>query len=110
MARLDPRELYELEPDRPELQGAVLLEAMDGFIDAGSATSLARAHLLSTLESRVIARFETDQLHDYRARRPPMQFSSDHWAGFEAPELALHLLHDDGGTPFLLLAGPEPDV
>lgn len=110
MARLDPRKLYEFEPDCPDMRGAVLLEAMDGFIDAGAATGLARAQLMDTLDSRVLVRFDADQLHDYRARRPAMQFSSDHWTGIEAPELAVHLMHDDGGKPFLLLAGPEPDV
>lgn len=110
MRRPDPRDLYDLEPDRPELDRPVLVQALDGFIDAGSATRLARAHLLSTLESTVVARFDVDQLHDYRARRPPMVFVEDHWESYEAPELAVHLLHDEAGTPFLLLAGPEPDV
>lgn len=106
----DPAELYDLDPDRPDLTGAVLLQALDGFVDAGATVKLARTHLLDTMEHRVIARFDADSLYDYRARRPLMQFDSDHWTSFDAPELALHLLHDDDGTPFLLLAGPEPDV
>lgn len=110
MARLDPSELYDLEPNRPDLTGTVLLHALDGFVDAGSATRLASAHLLEVLESTVVARFDVDQLHDYRARRPPMQFAGDHWEAYEAPQLVVHLLHDDGGTPFLLMTGPEPDV
>ena len=110
MGRLDPRELYLLEPDRPELGAPVLIQALDGFVDAGSATRLAAAHLREALGSMPIVRFDVDQLHDYRARRPPMQFSGDHWAGYEAPELAIHLLRDVQGTPFLLLTGPEPDV
>jgi len=110
MRRPDPRDLYELVGDRPELGGPVLVQALDGFIDAGSATRLARAHLMSALGSTVVARFDVDQLHDYRARRPPMLFVEDHWESYEDPELAVHLLHDEAGTPFLLLAGPEPDV
>ena len=110
MPRPDPRELYELEPDLPQLDQVVLVQALDGFLDAGAATKLTRAHLLKTLGSRVLARFDTDLLHDYRARRPPMLFVEDHWESYDAPELAVHLLHDEGGTPFLLLAGPEPDV
>ena len=110
MHRPDPRDLYELLPDRPELGEPVLIQALDGFIDAGSATRLAREHLLSALGSTVVARFDVDQLHDYRARRPPMQFVEDHWESYADPELAIHLLHDEAGTPFLLLAGPEPDV
>lgn len=107
---LDPRELYELDSDRPDLTGAVLVHMMDGFSDAGSAVELARKHLLGALEGRVIARFDVDQLYDYRARRPLMRFARDHWESYAAPALELHVMHDDAGVPFLLLVGPEPDV
>ncbi|MCW2599119.1 MAG: hypothetical protein JWM02_948 [Frankiales bacterium] len=110
MAKLDPSELYELAPDRPELGEAVLVQALDGFIDAGGARKLAAQHLLETLPSEVIVRFDHDQLFDYRARRPVMVFARDHWESYDAPELAIYLLHDEVGAPFLLLAGPEPDV
>jgi len=110
MRKLDPSELYELDPVRPELDGPVLVQALEGFIDAGGARKLASTHLLDSLESTVIARFDVDQLFDYRARRPVMVFAKDHWEFYDAPQLALHLLHDQAGTPFLLLAGPEPDV
>ena len=39
-----------------------------------------------------------------------MIFVEDHWESYEDPKLELHLLHDDAGTPFLLLTGPEPDL
>jgi predicted ATP-grasp superfamily ATP-dependent carboligase len=110
MRKLDPSELYDLDPDRPDLTGVVLVQALDGFIDAGGARKLASQHLLDTLEHRVIARFDHDQLYDYRARRPVMVFAKDHWESYDTPELALHLVHDAEGRPFLLLAGPEPDV
>jgi hypothetical protein len=110
MKKLDPSELYELDPDRPDLGGAVLVQALDGFIDAGGARKLASDHLLEKLPGRVLARFDHDQLFDYRARRPIMVFAKDHWDSYDAPLLALHLLHDEQGKPFLLLAGPEPDV
>jgi hypothetical protein len=107
---LDPSELFELDPDRPELGRPVLVQALDGFIDAGGAKRLAREHLLSTYSSQVVARFDVDQLLDYRARRPAMLFVEDHWESYADPQLAIHLVHDAAGTPFLLLAGPEPDV
>ena len=106
---LDPRELYSLEPNRPSLNGVVLVQALDGFVDAGAAKRLARQHLLRR-GSQVVARFDVDQLHDYRARRPLMVFAEDHWESYDDPELAVHLVEDDAGTPFLVLAGPEPDV
>ena len=107
---MDPSELFELDPDRPELGRPVLIQALDGFIDAGGAKRLAREHLLSAYPSQVVATFDVDQLLDYRARRPAMLFVEDHWESYDDPLLAVHLLHDAVGTPFLLLAGPEPDV
>ena len=38
-----------------------------------------------------------------------MSFVRDHYEGYDAPRLVLRLLRDSGGTPYLLLHGPEPD-
>jgi predicted ATP-grasp superfamily ATP-dependent carboligase len=105
----DPIDLYTVDPDVPELDDVVLLYYFDGFIDAGAAGRLLAAHLLATLEHREIARFDVDALIDYRSRRPTMIFTKDHWEQYETPSLAVFLLHDSQGTPFLLLNGPEPD-
>ena len=107
---LDPHELYELADDLPELDGPVLVQALTGFVDAGSAIQLTREHLLEHLESRVIATFDLDQLLDYRSRRPPMIFVEDHFETYDQPRLAVHLVRDQLGTEFLMLAGPEPDL
>jgi hypothetical protein len=88
----------------------VLIQALTGFVDAGSAIQLAREHLLEHLESETVATFDLDQLLDYRSRRPPMVFVADHFETYEDPVLALHLVKDQLGTEFLLLAGPEPDL
>jgi predicted ATP-grasp superfamily ATP-dependent carboligase len=106
---LNPEDLYELDSDLPEMTGPVLLHSLDGFVDAGTTGQLVREHLLEALDHRVIARFDVDSLIDYRARRPPMTFDRDHWATYEAPELVVRLLHDEAGSPFLMLSGPEPD-
>jgi hypothetical protein len=107
---LDPNELFELESDLPDLGRPVLVQALDGFIDAGNARRIAREHLLQTLEHTVVATFDVDRLLDYRARRPTMLFVEDHWENYEDPELVLHAVTDAAGTPFLLLSGPEPDL
>lgn len=100
--------------DVPELEGLgdgpVLVTALDGFLDAGSASALAVGHLLEDSVGRVVASFEVDEFYDYRARRPPMSFVKDHYTDYEAPRLIVRLLHDDRRTPYLLLTGPEPDV
>ena len=98
----------------PELEslaeGPVMLTALDGFLDAGSASSLAVAHLLESSPGRVVASFEVDEFYDYRARRPPMSFVQDHYSDYEAPRLVVRLMYDDRRAPYLLLTGPEPDV
>jgi hypothetical protein len=105
---LDPEDLFDLDADRPDLSGVVLLHVLDGFVDAGAAVRLARTTLVAG-DAPVLARFDIDQLYDYRARRPIMHFDVDRWTDYETPELALHLLHDTDDTPYLMLAGPEPD-
>jgi predicted ATP-grasp superfamily ATP-dependent carboligase len=106
---IDPTDLFTVDPDVPELSDVVLLYYFDGFIDAGAAGRLLATHLMDSLEHREIARFDVDTLTDYRSRRPPMIFTKDHWEEYETPSLAISLLHDAQGTPFLLLNGPEPD-
>lgn len=106
---LHPEDLYELDGDLPEMTGPVLLHSLDGFVDAGSTGQLVREHVLDALDHRVIARFDVDSLIDYRARRPMMMYDRDHWESYDAPELVVHLMHDEAGSPFLFLTGPEPD-
>ena len=86
-----------------------MLYYLDGFVDAGAAGRQLATHLLGTLEHTEIARFDVDSLIDYRSRRPAMIFTKDHWESVEVPEIALHLMRDAAGTPFLLLNGLEPD-
>ncbi len=105
----DPGDLYRVSPDAPELDDVTMLYYLDGFIDAGGAGRLLTAHLLGALEHTEVATFDVDSLLDYRSRRPVMTFAKDHWESYDAPELAVSLLHDTEGTPFLLLNGPEPD-
>ncbi len=107
---LDPRELYELADELPELDRPVLVVAMTGFVDAAGAARLAAEHLRAAGDPATVATFDVDQLFDYRARRPPMLFVEDHWESYEAPLIRIEALSDTAGTPFLLLDGPEPDV
>ena len=88
--------------------GSVLVHAFTGFLDAGGATAMA-ARLLQSREHRLLATFDVDEVLDYRARRPILTFVTDHFAAIDMPQIALHEVIDDAGTPFLLLTGPEPD-
>ena len=109
---LDPRTLYTLTelPDELTLERPVLVHALTGFVDAGSATRLVTDHLLESLEHSVVATFDADQLVDYRSRRPAMVYDRDHYASFDEPRLQLHAVRDLDGRGFLLLTGPEPDT
>ena len=107
--------MYELEFPAPQLslpdgRGPVMIHALEGFSDAGHAIKLAAAHLKDTLDTELVASFAIDDLLDYRSRRPLMTFKTDHFTNYEDPELNLYALHDSVGTPFLLLAGMEPDL
>ncbi|WP_072687686.1 proteasome assembly chaperone family protein [Rhodococcus marinonascens] len=106
--------MYELEFPAPQLSsadglGPVLVHGLEGFSDAGHAVKLATKHLLESLESELVASFAVDELVDYRSRRPTMTFKADHFSDYDQPELNLYALKDVAGTPFLLLAGMEPD-
>jgi proteasome assembly chaperone (PAC2) family protein len=105
----DPADLYVLRDQPPELGRPVLLHILSGFIDAGNGTRLAAKHLLQTFDHEVVARFDIDQLVDYRSRRPPVTFTRNRYESVDMPTLDVHLLRDTDGTPFLLLTGPEPD-
>jgi predicted ATP-grasp superfamily ATP-dependent carboligase len=117
-----PEDLVELLPEAEPLlareaavsspeerRGLVLVHDLAGEFDAAHAGALAGAHLLDALPSRLIARFDVDALVDYRGHRPRMVFSGDRYDSITSPEIGLHALEDDGGTPFLLLHGAEPD-
>lgn len=103
-------------PELAEVDDLSMIVVLEGFLDAGSAGAIGARHLVRAGASSsegggvVVATFDVDQLHDYRARRPPLTFARDHYEGYEAPRLVVRLLHDEGNTPFLLLHGPEPDI
>lgn len=109
---MERERLVHIVDEVPELDDTAALTmvlVLDGFLDAGNAAARAAQHLVDLSDGPVVATFDVDQLHDYRARRPPMTFARDHYAGYDAPRLVVRLLRDTGGTPYLLLHGPEPD-
>lgn len=107
-----PKKLISYQRDietisRPSLP--TLVHAFQGFVDAGAGVRLAAAHLRETCSTELIANFDSDELIDYRARRPRMTFASDHFTGVDNPSLALTRVTDESGRDFFLLEGPEPD-
>ncbi|WP_346777273.1 PAC2 family protein [Streptomyces sp. HNM0575] len=94
----------------PDGAGLVMLYQFEGFMDAGEAGEQIVQRLRETQPYETVARFDTDRLVDYRARRPTMTFRRDQWVSYDTPRLDLRLVRDATGVPFLLLSGPEPDV
>lgn len=115
---LDPSEIYAVDPAvAAEVEarsaggsGPVLVHAVRGFVDAGGAGRMSAEHLTEQLPTERLATFDVDQLLDYRSRRPTVTFDGDHWGEYDEPELAIDLVRDTSGVPFLLLHGVEPDV
>ncbi len=116
---LDPSEIYQVDPavaaevrarSLAQGSGPVLVHAVRGFVDAGAAGQLAVEHLVEELAHTRLATFDTDQLVDYRSRRPMMTFDASTWSAYAEPELVVDLVRDAEGVPFLLLHGDEPDV
>ncbi|WP_337191456.1 PAC2 family protein [Nocardioides flavescens] len=109
--------LVHIVDEVPALEGVgdlTMVLVLDGFLDAGNAAAhaarhLAELHVSPTGPGPVVATFDVDQFHDYRARRPAMTFVRDHYEDYDAPRLVVRVLRDTGGTPYLLLHGPEPD-
>ena len=100
-------------PALDDAESLAMVLVLDGFLDAGNSAAIACRHLVDENAEpggSVVATFDIDQLYDYRARRPPMSFVRDHYEAYDAPRLVVRLLHDAGGTPYLLLYGPEPDT
>lgn len=121
---LDPRGLYEIDTEveatlrargvgaaaESSATGPVLINALRGFVDAGSAGAVAVEHLLNLGETTRLVTFDADQLVDYRSKRPTMTFDTNTWAEYDAPDIAIDLAHDAEQTPFLVLHGTEPDL
>ena len=110
----DPELLYTIDEDvAAELRGGTeptLVHLVRGFVDAGNAGQVATEHLLDTFTPQRLVTFDSDEPMDYRSRRPSMTFDANHWSDYEQPLLAIDVLRDLEGVPFLLLHGAEPDV
>jgi predicted ATP-grasp superfamily ATP-dependent carboligase len=103
------QELFNVHRDVTFDKQPILLHAFAGFVDAGGGVRITADHLLQNLQHELVATFDSDELIDYRARRPRMSYVRDHFASVDIPTLALHQITDLSGRSFLLLAGPEPD-
>jgi hypothetical protein len=97
--------IYDLS-DPGDLVAPVLIAAMDGWVDAGSAATLAAGQLAT--DGAVVATFDADALFDYRARRPTLEIVDGELAELTWPELTVRRARL-GERDLLVLTGAEPD-
>jgi hypothetical protein len=88
------------------LDSPVVVAAMDGWVDSGSAATMA-ASLLAQ-DGDTLATFDGDRIYDYRARRPTLEIVNGTPSGLTWPELKL-VRRRLGDRDVLVLSGPEPD-
>ena len=93
-----------------ELRGLNLVMGFTGFADAGHVVRQITAELLDTLDAQIIAEFDADQLIDYRSRRPQIRLSRTTCRTTRRRVLPCTGWSTGFGSPFLLLAGFEPDL
>jgi hypothetical protein len=108
----EPAGLYAAAAELAEdgVRGLPLIMGFTGFADAGHAVRQLTEELIDVQGRGALAAFDVDQLLDYRSRRPRIRFVEDHLEDYVPPRLALYLLEDGLGRPYLLLSGPEPDL
>jgi proteasome assembly chaperone (PAC2) family protein len=98
--------LYRMDVTDAALDAPVLVAALEGWVDAGSAGTTAAAQLAEG--GTRIATFDPDAISDSRARRPildivdgrPMTLA---WADLHVTAARV------GGRDLVVLTGPEPD-
>lgn len=102
-------QLYELVR-WPDVTDPVLVIALDGWIDAGAGAAGAMAHLVQEMDTSLVASFDTEDLLDYRSRRPAMHLVEGVNTGLSWPSIELRQGVDEEGNDVLLLSGAEPDL
>ena len=97
--------LYDVRQDIP-LRAPALVSALHGWVDAGNAGTTAASYLAQ--DGDVLVVFDTDDLVDYRARRPSLEIQGGVLAGMGWSELTIRRIRTEP-RDVLVLTGPEPD-
>lgn len=94
---------------QPDMTSPVLIMALKGWIDAGLGADGATDVLTESLDRTTVARFDSDALLDWRARRPVMRLEDGINTRLSWEETELSHAKDKSGNDVLLLLGNEPD-
>ena len=94
----------------PVVERPVMVMCLEGWIDAGLAAGAALAHLLNAMPHELVATFDSDELIDFRARRPTLRIVNGVDEDLRWPEIKLQAATNRTGRTVLILSGPEPDM
>src|SRR5699024_3048838 len=98
-----------LEADSPD-EGIPMLIALQGYADAGQAIAVSGNHLRESLYSTLVDSINVDELLAYRARRQSITIDQNRITKSDKLSLDVRIDKDGNARPFLLGAGPEPDL
>ena len=98
--------LYRLHEPDADLIDPVVVAALDGWVDAGSAATHAARQLGAV--GRLVVEFDGDQLFDFRARRPTLEIQDGKPERLTWPTLQMRSRRV-GERDVLVLSGAEPD-
>ena len=98
--------LYRLHEPDADLIDPVVVAALDGWVDAGSAATHAARQLGAV--GRLVVEFDGDQLFDFRARRPTLEIQDGKPERLTWPTLQMRSRRV-GERDVLVLTGAEPD-
>lgn len=90
-------------------ESAVLIVALEGWVDPGYAAATALQSLLEQFDTRTFAVFDGDDLIDQRARRPRVRVHDGVRGRVIWPSPRLRVGTDLSGSGVMFLTGPEPD-
>lgn len=94
----------------PSVERPVMVMCLDGWIDAGSAAAGALGVLSASIPTTLVATFDSDELIDFRARRPTLRIVNGVDEQLRWPEITIHAATNRTGRTVLTLSGPEPDM
>ncbi|HEX6114238.1 MAG TPA: PAC2 family protein, partial [Geminicoccaceae bacterium] len=95
----------------PDLRQPVVLGAVSGWSDAGSAASGALGYLLGKWSARRFAEFDSDAIYNYTVTRPATVRSGGGRRRLHWPDLAWYAMPlPHAQRDLVLLLGPEPDL
>jgi predicted ATP-grasp superfamily ATP-dependent carboligase len=104
------RDLLEFKGEPPQLERPFLVVHLTGWTDSGVAGQTAIGFLQARWNARTTATFDSDELIDYRDRRPLVRLASGTIEAVTWSDIELQLATTVAGVrAALLLSGPEPD-